>query len=115
MATDSPLRIEGLRLSSCCSWPTVVVQSMKGGFVTQNCIKCGSRHSLSETDFFYRLHCAVDCPACGDRMFKTYLWKNYGFECPTCRRTLLLVDLVPRYDDVAPFKTERALPSALHR
>lgn len=109
MATDSPLRIEGLRRSSCCSWPTVLVQSMKGGFVTQNCTKCGKPHSLSEHAFFHLLRCAVDCPNCGDRMYKDFVGYNYGFKCPTCNSALSLAILVPWWYDIAPFKTARAL------
>lgn len=100
----SPLRIEGPRASHCCSWPTVLVQSMEGGFVTANCTRCGGKDYLSEYDFFYLLRCAVDCPRCGDRMHKSYCGKNYGFECPSCRNRVLLADIVPWWFDIAPLK-----------
>jgi len=86
---------------------------MDGGFVRQNCTKCGRPHLLSKHEFFDRLRCAVDCPHCGDRMLKVYVGNNYGFQCPTCHGTLLLADIVPWYYDLAPLKTERVMASAM--
>ena len=45
---EYPVRISGLKESSCCKSPTVLVQSMEGGFVTRNCWKCGHFETLPE-------------------------------------------------------------------
>jgi len=83
----------------------VLVQSQEGGFVTANCTRCGGKNTLSNHGYFYLTRCAVDCPQCGDRMHKAWLWKNYGFECPSCRTTVALADLVPWWHEVEPFKS----------
>src|SRR6266446_3121222 len=60
-----PVRFEGPRVSRCCSWPTVLVQSMDGGFVTSNCSKCGKYETLSRAEFD-DLAIWMACPECGD-------------------------------------------------
>lgn len=62
-----PLRISGLKDSRCHGKPTVLVQSMDGGFVTRNCPECGGYESLSETDF-HLLGLWVACPDCRQPM-----------------------------------------------
>ncbi len=43
-----PLRVSGPHDSHCCKMPTVLVQSMSGGFVTQYCSGCGKFGTISE-------------------------------------------------------------------
>ena len=58
-----PVRISGLKESRCHGKPTVLVQSMEGGFVTRNCPECGAYETLPETDF-RQLGIWVACPDC---------------------------------------------------
>jgi hypothetical protein len=50
-----PVRISGRSMSRCCNQPTVLVQSMKGGFVTRNCPKCGQPDTLPPEVFLNEL------------------------------------------------------------
>ena len=101
---DTPIRFKGPSPSSCCHWPTVLVQSMSGGFVRQNCTKCGyGTRLVREYDFLYRLDCVVVCPYCRHAMYREVLWdKNYGFVCHDCRIGLWLAAIVPDWSDVVP-------------
>lgn len=94
-----PLRIPGPHLSSCCQKPTALVQSMKGGFVTQNCSGCGKSNTLSEAEF-RSLHLWVACPQCRKSMTAALVYKNYGFECKACDVGIQLSDLLPRWEDL---------------
>ena len=48
-----PVRIQGTR--ACCNQPTLLVQSMSGGFVTQNCTKCETINTLRENEFIHKI------------------------------------------------------------
>src|SRR4051794_2367239 len=39
-----PVRVCGPRPSACHGKPTLLVQSMAGGFVSANCCECGEKH-----------------------------------------------------------------------
>lgn len=105
-----PLRILGPRLSNCegmpCSGqPTLIVQSMDGGFVSANCSICGSKDRLSATEFL-NLPVWVSCPLCHRRMQPEILSAvrdnrrlagNYGYACSGCKRYVLLAHLVPSW------------------
>ena len=94
-----PLRIPGQRLSRCCQTATLLVQSMDGGFVTQNCAKCGNSDSLKSEEF-EALHLWVACPECRSRMAARMVELNYGYVCDECELSILLADLLPRWSDL---------------
>jgi len=95
-----PLRIPGRPLSSCCQTQTVLVQSMEGGFVTQNCSKCGKNTSLGKQEF-YNLHLWVACPECKQQMKPAIITNNnYGYECQKCQLSIKLASLLPRWSDI---------------
>ena len=96
-----PLRIPGLSMSDCCGEPTLLVQSMDGGFVTRNCSRCGESTTLPETVFKDELDLWVACPECGERMKPDVLPdKNYGYVCVSCDVGVKLADLLPRWKDM---------------
>lgn len=97
-----PVRFEGPRISRCCSWPTVLVQSMDGGFVTSNCSKCGKCETLSNHEFIDGLRIWVACPECGDPMYREMIDKNYGFVCHACEVGIRLAEILPRWNDLKP-------------
>ena len=95
-----PLRISGHSQSTCCNEPTILVQSMEGGFVTRNCSKCGNKDTLPVQVFMNELDLCVACPDCKRRMESTLLNKNYGFVCESCQVSIQLSDLLPRWEDL---------------
>ena len=95
-----PLRISGLKDSRCHGKPTVLVQSMDGGFVTRNCPECGGYESLSEPDF-HLLGLWVACPDCRKPMVAQRVpTSNYGYICEPCQNYIKLASLLPRWTDL---------------
>jgi hypothetical protein len=95
-----PIRLSNGSKSSCCRYPTVLVQSMEGGFVTRNCPKCGKPETLSEEDFM-ALDLWVACPSCRKPMDAGRLaHSNYGYTCRACDISIRLAALLPRYEDL---------------
>ncbi len=103
-----PIRISGPRLSRCHAKPTLLVQSMKGGFITANCSECGDKDTINHTEFL-KLPLWVSCPRCKKQMARALLSRikgnsrlagNYGFACSSCSIYLLLADLLPYWDDL---------------
>lgn len=85
-----PVRIGGKSLSECHSKPTILVQSMEGGFVTRNCPECGSQATLPRCTFLNEIDLWVACPKCKGQMEKRIVGTNYAF---TCDRCILYIDL----------------------
>jgi hypothetical protein len=90
-----PVRIQGNRI--CHSLPTVLVESMGGGFVTQNCIKCNSKYTLSFEEF-KNLEIFVSCPECKEYMSSDIVNKNYSFVCKKCDLSIPLASILPKWD-----------------
>jgi endogenous inhibitor of DNA gyrase (YacG/DUF329 family) len=96
-----PVKISGLVESGCCHKPTLLVQSMDGGFVTRNCPGCGKSRALDQSSFEeIARQLWVECPSCKARMFHDMIDKNYGFRCPRCKERVLLAELVPWWHDL---------------
>lgn len=95
-----PVRLSGMSESRCCGKPTVLVQSMEGGFVTRNCPECGRADTLSEHTF-RKLGFWVACPKCRGPMTATRLeYSNYGYVCEHCDIAIKLADLLPKWSDL---------------
>ena len=94
-----PVRVQASGASPCCALPMLLVQSMQGGFVTQNCSKCGEFMTLSEAGFL-SLDLWVSCPRCRKRMTPQLVSKNYGYRCAGCDVAVLLAALLPRWQDL---------------
>jgi hypothetical protein len=95
-----PLRIYGGKDSPCHGKPTVLVQSMRGGYVTRNCPECGGRESFSDLDF-HRLGLWVACPDCKQPMIAQRVPNsNYGYVCVQCQSFIKLAALLPRWMDL---------------
>jgi hypothetical protein len=96
-----PIRISRHSISPCCEEPTILVQSMPGGFVSRNCSMCGSRTTLPEAIFLEKLDLYVACPKCRRRMAAEVLInKNYGYTCRGCNIYIDLASLLPRWTDL---------------
>jgi ribosomal protein S27E len=94
-----PVRVIGPRFSRCCSKPTLLVQSMTGGFVTANCSACGNKETLALGEF-KQLGLWVSCPRCKKRMNTFDAWGNYAYSCDACDIYILLADILPRWEDL---------------
>lgn len=96
-----PLRIPGYSFCKNCDTASVLVQSMKGGFVTRNCPNCNQPETLPNSVFLEELDLYVACPECKQRMEAQILPdKNYGYICVDCDGYISLPDLLPRYEDL---------------
>lgn len=93
------IRLAGPNRSYCHNAKTLLVQSMKGGFVTANCSECGKSSTLRESDFF-ALDLWVSCAKCRSRMESAKIWSNYGFRCPRCNWSCELASLLPNWDEL---------------
>jgi hypothetical protein len=95
-----PVRVVGPRDSRCCLKPTLLVQSMGGGFVSANCSECDSKQTLTQSEFT-NLGLWVNCPNCRKRMLT---WedphKNYAYQCAECQIFILLADILPHWEDL---------------
>ena len=95
-----PIRIPGGETSKCCNKPTLLVQSMKGGFVTRNCFGCGSSDTLSNNSFLYELDLWISWPECRKRMVASIIESNYGFVCYTCKVGITLASMLPTWEEL---------------
>jgi hypothetical protein len=103
---SNPIRIQGEKSSSCCNAPTVLTQSMKGGFVTSNCCVCVRSHSLTLSQWG-ELDLWIACPNCSRRMTpiqSEVTDKNYSYGCNSCSLYVWLADLLPNWDDLVSEK-----------
>jgi hypothetical protein len=94
-----PVRITLDRVSSCCSTWLVLVQSMKGGFVTADCFKCGRKHTVKGYEF-QKLPLIVCCPECKGVMAARMVDKNYSYVCEPCDLFIDLADILPKWTDI---------------
>lgn len=91
------LRITTGELSKCCNAPVIVVQSMKGGLITKNCLHCNYYRSFRMTEF-QELHICVVCADCGQQAEPTKVGSNYGYRCE-CGWKCELAEIVAHYAD----------------
>ncbi len=97
---SSPIRIPAGEECFFCDEPMVLVQSMRGGFVTKNCAKCGNSRKLADSEF-RALNICIACPQCKSRMEATRAFSgNYAFRCDRCDRGIKLADLLPSFRDI---------------
>ena len=97
-----PLRVPAKSPSPCHRQPMLLVQSMEGGFVSQNCTACGKPETLPEAEFL-ALDLWVACPECRRRMTPGRLpHANYGYICGSCDVAVKLAELLPRWTDIQP-------------
>ena len=83
-------------LSRCHNSPFLLVQSRKGGFVSQNCLKC-SRPDYVTMGQLPKLR----CESClGNLEVGTNRDGNYEYSCQTCQRVWSLPNMLPRWSDL---------------
>lgn len=83
--------------SLCHNASTVIVKSKSGGFVTQNCTKCGDADQIqveAMPDYFF-------CPVCDKPVERVKRTKSM-FECRRCQIKWDLVTIVPEWSELFP-------------
>jgi hypothetical protein len=77
-----------------CGNIAVIVRSRKGGYVTQNCLKCKHHANVTVSELPMLL-----CGNCNEEMEAKVIQKNYWYECEDCQLSCKLADLVPHWDE----------------
>ena len=86
----------GSRKSFCHNAKCMIVQSRKGGFVSQDCVVCGKSFLLP----FNQLP-DINCKRCGHVMTKGFDDRgNYLYSCPHCHWSRVLWDMVPHWSEL---------------
>ena len=99
----APRLILSLRWSDCCGSKMILVRSRDGGFVSQNCLKCGKEsYHLHEKDIP-----DLDCAGCkgtpAGSVIIEIVNKNYVYKCERCRRQWVLAEILPHWQDLFPY------------
>ena len=82
-------------MSNCCNAKTIIVQSRKGGFISQNCLKCGIPNNIDD-----RSLPDLDCAFCGKLLTVEIVDKNYFYTCKQCNKNWKIADNVPHWGDL---------------
>jgi hypothetical protein len=78
--------------SNCCNYNALIVKSREGGFVSQNCLKCGKPGTVRLEDLP-----DLKCDFCSSALSKEIRQKNYFYACPKCKRDWKLADNLPHW------------------
>jgi endogenous inhibitor of DNA gyrase (YacG/DUF329 family) len=97
-----PVRVVMPEVSRCCQAPRLLVQSMTGGFITANCLKCGHGDKDVSELKVQNLHLWVSCPECRSGMQYHKQRNNHGYACSKCQLFVKLADLLPDWSDIMP-------------
>jgi hypothetical protein len=89
------LKLNAKSLSRCCREKTIIVLSRAGGYLTQNCSKCGTPDSLKMSELP-----DLSCGRCRGRLQACLRDKNYEYFCPTCNSYFELATFVPPWSDM---------------
>lgn len=82
--------------SKCCQAKALVVQSRAGGFISQNCLKCGKSDYINE-------HALpdLDCDSCARPLnIERIDGQNYFYVCRQCNRNWKIGDTVPHWQEL---------------
>lgn len=82
-------------ISYCHQSPSLIVRSREGGFVTQNCLVCGTPRTLSVSELPELL-----CGKCEKPLFRFInTFKNYAYACVICGTSFELAAIVPSWEE----------------
>jgi len=82
-------------LSECCGARSMIVRSREGGFVTKNCIACGTPSYIKADDFP-----DIRCNVCQKLyVIQKHDGTNYYFVCTTCDAAAKVADVVPEWSE----------------
>jgi ribosomal protein S27E len=90
------LTIHAVYRSVCCDAPQQLVRSREGGFVSQNCEKCGTSRRV-------RIHELTElvCVPCDSILVKSVsrISGNYVYTCACCNQITPLFILLPYWNE----------------
>ena len=86
--------IYGRSDSPCCGYRSIIVRSRKGGFVTQNCGKCGKPRSIIPKEFPMR-----KCSKCHGEMSIIKVKYNYAYKCNRCGKLDMVSSIVHSWEE----------------
>ncbi len=84
----------GKHLCRRCNCLRILVRSRKGGFVTQNCVRCEKPQSVHVADLP-----DLYCGECDEKLEK-FQRQNYFYYCEKCAREWELAALIPHWDEL---------------
>lgn len=80
---------------SCHDKPSLIVQSRKGGQVSQNCVVTGRPRKVTKDQLP-----EWSCKKCGHACEKSQdRYSTYIYVCTHCKAVVKIADLVPDWDD----------------
>ena len=83
--------------SQCCDHKALLVRSRAGGFVSQNCLKCGRESAYVGLNQLPDLECEI----CAVPLAVGKLdGQNYFYKCGKCGRTWKLADYLPHWSEL---------------
>jgi predicted RNA-binding Zn-ribbon protein involved in translation (DUF1610 family) len=85
--------------SRCCGYPARLVKSRDGGFVSQNCTKCGKSNWVNKSQLP-----DLKCPRC-DLQMKIETEdsrgrKSFSYLCPKCGQRQVLSEMLPIWSEL---------------
>ena len=97
--------------SRCCRVKALVVRSRQGGFISQNCLKCGKADYINELALP-----DLKCDLC-DRTLEVRRvdGQNYFYVCDHCERSWKIADTVPHWSELFAYSglaVDSDLPTA---
>ena len=82
--------------SKCCRAKALVVQSRPGGFISQNCLRCGKSDYINEDGLP-----DLECDCCGRILKIEHVDnQNYFYVCQQCNRNWKISDTVPHWSEL---------------
>lgn len=97
---DAKCLILSLTTSKCCGDKELLVRSRPGGFVTRDCLNCGSRANYVSLTQIPDLDCAgclkFNRPGTVEPELKE---QNYWYRCTGCGRESEIADIVPVWSE----------------
>lgn len=86
----------GTDISKCCKAKTLLVKSRDGGFISQNCLRCGRSGYIAQE----RLP-ELNCDFCGGRLHVKKLdGSDYHYVCGGCNRAWKLAENLPDWSEL---------------
>lgn len=83
-------------LSKCCGYKAILVKSREGGFVSQDCLKCGTSHHVRKSELP-----ELECEYCDTVLEKKqHQGKGYTYRCDNCDQEWHLASNLPHWSEL---------------
>ena len=82
--------------SPCCGNKALLVQSRAGGFISRNCLKCGTSHYVNASQLPN-----LECEFCNAPLsVRKVDGTNYHYVCSACERQWLIASMLPDWSEL---------------